>query len=275
MSGAADLNAGEGAMLAGMSGESNLLNEERRRAILAMVRRDGRVLVNTIAERFGVSPVTARNDLLALHKRGLVQRVHGGAISIGFTAADPALRQKAALHGREKAAIAQAAAKLVQAGETIVLDSGSTTMEIAKQLRKIAPLTVVTNAVNIAETLAGSEVEVVLTGGTLRENSFSLVGPLAEETLAQLNADRLFLGVDGIDTLRGVTTPNLLEAKVNRVMISIAREVVVVSDSSKFGRRSLCHIAPLRALHRLITDRGIPPADLKRLREAGVEVTLV
>src|SRR5579883_2335386 len=240
-------------MLAGVSGESNLLNEERRRAILAMVRRDGRVLVNTVAERFGVSPVTARNDLLALHKRGLVQRVHGGA----------------------KAAIAQAAAKLVQAGETIVLDSGSTTMEIAKQLRKITPLTVVTNAVNIAETLAGSEVEVVLTGGTLRENSFSLVGPLAEETLAQLNADRLFLGVDGIDTLRGVTTPNLLEAKVNRVMISIAREVVVVSDSSKFGRRSLCHIAPLRALHRLITDRGIPPADLKRLREAGVEVTLV
>ena len=258
-----------------MPAENNLLNEERRRHILSLVRRDGRVLVNAIAARFDVSPVTARNDLLALHKRGLVQRVHGGAISVGFAAADPALGTKAALHIREKTAIAHAAAKLVRPGETVVFDSGSTTMEVAKQLRKITPLTVITNAVNIAEMLAGSAVSVVLTGGSLRENSFSLVGPLAEETLGQLNADRLFLGVDGIDTARGVTTPKLLEAKVNRAMIAIAREVVVVSDSSKFGRRSLCHIAPLRALHRLITDHGIPPADLKRLREAGVDVTLV
>lgn len=258
-----------------MAAETNLLNEERRRAILGLLQRDGRVLVNTIAERFRVSPVTVRTDLLVLHKRGLLQRVHGGAISVGMTAEDPALGEKTALHRREKAAIAQAAAKLVRPGETIVLDSGSTTTEVAKLLRKIAPLTVVTNAVNIAQVLAGSAVEVVLTGGTLRENSFSLVGPLAEETLAQLNADRLFLGVDGIDSGRGVTTPNLLEAKVNRAMISIAREVVVVSDSSKFGRRSLCRIAPLRALHRLITDHGIPPADLKRLREANIEVTLV
>lgn len=253
----------------------DMLNEERRRAIVGLLQRDGRVLVSSIAEHFAVSSVTARNDLLVLHKRGLLQRVHGGAIAPGFAAEDRALREKTALHSREKAAIAQAAARLVQPRETIILDSGSTTTEVARVLRTISPLTVITNAVNIASELVGSPIDVVLSGGSLRENAFSLVGPIAEETLAQFNADRLFLGVDGIDATHGITTPNMLESKVNRVMISIAREVVVVTDSSKFGRRSLCQIAPLRAVHRIITDRGAPPSELKRLRDAGIEVTLV
>ena len=146
---------------------------------------------------------------------------------------------------------------------------------IARALREFRNLTVITNAVNIAAELAGTAVQVILTGGILRENSFSLVGPLAEETLRRLSADILFLGVDGFDVRFGLTTPNLLEAKVNRVMIEVARRTVVVCDSSKFGRRSLSSIAPTSAVHQAITDSRIPKADLRALEEAGIEVTLV
>jgi DeoR family transcriptional regulator of aga operon len=114
-----------------------------------------------------------------------------------------------------------------------------------------------------------------LTGGTLRKNSFSLVGPIAEETLRRLNADILFLGVDGFDMHHGLSTPNLLEAKVNRVMMEVARTAVAVCDSSKFGRRSLSSIAPPSAVHRLITDRGISKSDLAALKKVGIQVTLV
>jgi DeoR family transcriptional regulator of aga operon len=133
----------------------------------------------------------------------------------------------------------------------------------------------VTNAVNIAAELSGTEVDVILTGGTLRKNSFSLVGPIAEETLRRLNADLLFLGVDGFDVHYGLSTPNLLEAKVNRTMVDVAKRTVAVCDASKFGRRSLSLIAPPTALHEVITDRGAPKADVRALKKIGIEVTLV
>ena len=121
----------------------------------------------------------------------------------------------------------------------LILDSGTTTTAIARALREFQNLTIITNAVNIAAELSGTSVEVILTGGTLRKNSFSLVGPIAEETLRRLSADILFLGVDGFDVHFGLSTPNLLEAKVNRVMVEVAKKTVAVCDSSKFGRRSL------------------------------------
>jgi DeoR family transcriptional regulator of aga operon len=156
----------------------------------------------------------------------------------------------------------------------VVLDSGTTTTEIAKALRNFRNLTIVTNAVNIAAELSGSAIDVILTGGTLRKNSFSLVGPIAEETLHGLNADLLFLGVDGFDVHYGLSTPNLLEAKVNRVMVQVAKRKIAVCDSSKFGRRSLSLIVPPSALDEVITDRGIPQSDARALRKAGIEVTI-
>jgi DeoR family transcriptional regulator of aga operon len=136
-------------------------------------------------------------------------------------------------------------------------------------------LTIVTNAVNIAAELAGTPLEVILTGGTLRKNSFSLVGPIAEDTLRRLNADILFLGVDGFDVHYGLSTPNLLEAKVNRVMAEVAKAAVVVCDSSKFGRRSLSLIVPTSAVHKVITDKKAPKSDLRALQKAGIEAVLV
>jgi DeoR family transcriptional regulator of aga operon len=253
-----------------------LLNEERRRAILEILNRDGRVLVLDLARRFETSQVTIRKDLEELHAHGLIHRTHGGALPAREGALeDPTLREKEKLHRKEKLRIAQTAAGMVQEGQVVILDSGTTTTAIAHSLRHFHNLTVVTNAVNIAAELSGTAVEVILTGGTLRKNSFSLVGPIAEETLHRLNADILFLGVDGFDVQYGLSTPNLLEAKVNRVMVEVARRTVAVCDSSKFGRRSLSLIVPPSALHQVVTDRGALKSDVRLLKKAGIEVTLV
>ena len=253
-----------------------MLNEERRRSIVEHLQRDGRVLVADLAKLFETSQVTIRKDLEILHSHGLVHRTHGGALpSREGALEDPTLREKEKLHRKEKLHIAEAAACLVQEGQVVILDSGTTTTAIARALRKFQNLTIVTNAVNIPAELSGSAVEVILTGGTLRKNSFSLVGPIAEETLRRLNADILFLGVDGFDVQYGLSTPNLLEAKVNRVMVEIAKRSVAVCDSSKFGRRSLSLIVPPTSLHEVITDHGIPRSDLRTLKKAGIEVTLV
>jgi DeoR family transcriptional regulator of aga operon len=254
---------------------NNMLNEERRRAILDMMQHDGRVLVADLAEQFQTSQVTIRKDLEILHVRGLVHRTHGGALPTRQGALeDPTLREKAKLYRKEKLAIAIAAVRLVAEGQVVILDSGTTTTEIARALRNFKNLTIITNAVNIAAELANSSLEIILTGGTVRKNSFSLVGPIAEETLRRLSADILFLGVDGFDVQYGLSTPNLQEAKVNRVMVEIAKRTVATCDSSKFGRRSLSLIVEPSALHHVITDHGIRKADMKALKRAGIEVTL-
>jgi DeoR family transcriptional regulator of aga operon len=157
----------------------------------------------------------------------------------------------------------------------IILDSGTTSTAVARATKHIRNLTVITNAVNIAAELAGAEMEVILTGGVLRKNSFSLVGPLAEDSLRHVTADLLFLAVDGFDIAYGLTTPNLLEARVNRAMMESAKATVVVCDSSKFGRRSLSLIAPTSAVHHTITDNKISSKYLRGLRDAGIKVIVV
>lgn len=253
-----------------------MLAEERRRKILRLTERDGRVLVKELARRFSTSLITIRKDLEYLHQQGRIERAHGGALPIDAAALqDPTLREKERLHRKEKIRIATAAARLVQPGYVIILDSGTTSTAVARATKNIRNLTVITNAVNIAAELVGTGVEVILTGGALRPNSFSLVGPLAEESLRYITADLLFLAVDGFDIDYGLTTPNLLEAKVNRVMIANAKKTVVVCDSSKFGRRSLSLIAPTSAVHHAITDNKISQKYLRGLREVGVKVVTV
>ncbi len=254
----------------------SVLNEERRRSIVDFVNQNGRALVRELARKFGSSDITIRRDLELLHERGLIYRTHGGALPIrAGSESDRDLTQREMQHPREKLKIAEAAARMVREGQSIILDSGSTTTAIARALRDFQQLTIITNAINIASELAGSKVDVILTGGMLRKNSFSLVGPIAEESLRRLKADIVFLGVDGFDTQSGVSTPNLLEAQLNRLMVSIAARVVAVCDSSKFGRSSLSSIVPIGNIHAVITDKQIPKADLRALRKAGIEIALV
>jgi DeoR family transcriptional regulator of aga operon len=253
-----------------------LLIDERRQHILSLIQSQGRVLVGELSRNLGISQITIRKDLEYLQSKGLVHRTHGGALRIQSSALfDPTLQEKQKQHSQEKLRIAAAAVKMVEEGQCVMLDSGTTTAAIAHELRRFSQLTVITNAVNIAAELASTNLEVILVGGSLRKNSFSLVGPLAEDVLQEMHADILFLGVDGFDAEVGLTTPNFLESRVNRAMVKAARRVVAVCDSTKFKRRSLSRIVPPSAIHCVITDRGLDAATEEALRTQNIEVVLV
>lgn len=253
-----------------------MLIDERRQHILGLLQSDGRVLVAELSRRLGISQITIRKDLDHLQAKGLIQRTHGGALPVQTGAlSDPSLQEKQKQHLHEKQRIAAAAARLVQEGQCVMLDSGTTTTAVAQALKRFSQLTVITNAVNIAAELTGTNFEVILTGGTLRKNSFSLVGPLAEDVLEEMHADILFLGVDGFDVELGVTTPNLLESRVNRAMVKAARKVVAVCDSTKFARRSLSRIVSPSAIHQVITDKNVPAQIVEALQSQNIEVTVV
>ncbi|MFT3790659.1 MAG: transcriptional repressor AgaR [Rudaea sp.] len=257
---------------------SRLLVEERRRLIVEQVERDGRATVEQLAARFGVSPVTIRADLEALARNAAIVRSHGGALPAPAHEIDTPLSIKETRRHAQKRRIGQAAARLVEDGDTIILDSGSTTIEVARALRarKWGELTVITNGLHIALELGAiPAIRVMMLGGLLRASSHSLVGPGAEQMLAQLSADRLFLGVDGIDPEVGVTTPDPQEATLNALMIRVSREVIGVFDASKFGQRSLSVIAPLSGLHKVVSDGAAPAEYVQALQDAGVEVVLV
>src|SRR5918998_1661975 len=242
-----------------------MLNLERQAKILEMLEEHGKVEVGDLSRRLGASEVTIRKDLKELHARGLLLRAHGGAVR-----AETSLQIKAALHAEEKRRIGAAAAALVADGESIILDSGTTTQQVARYLRERRGLKVITNALNVAAELTGSgEVEVILLGGILRQNSGSLVGQFAEEMLRQFSVDKLFLAVDAVDLEFGLSTPNLDESHVNQAMVRAARETILVADSSKLGRRSLSRIVPLSDVARVVTDRGLPESTRAGLRELG------
>jgi DeoR family transcriptional regulator, aga operon transcriptional repressor len=255
--------------------EHGLLIEERRRRICELVRAEGRVTVDALATRFGISHVTIRADLASLESAGALTRTHGGALSVQD---DQPLDIKQLQHHAEKLRIAEEAAALIRDGETIILDSGTTTAEIARRIRtlELKSINVITNALNIAALLIDTpSVRLIMPGGILRRESNSLSGPSAEAALETLQADRLYLGADGLDPKVGVMTPHLAEAQLNAKMIAISRQVVVVADSSKLLRRNVSLIARVEQIQLLITDRDAPAEAVEELRERGVEVRLV
>ena len=255
-----------------------LLVEERRRRIMEILESQERVTVDELVGRFLVSAVTIRGDLDALAGSGLLIRSHGGALKRDEAADDVPIAVKETQHHAEKVRIGQAAARMIRDGETIMLDSGTTTAEIARQIRgmRLQALNVITNALNIAMELATVPfVRVIMIGGILRQMSYSLSGPHAEQTLRLVHADRLFLGVDGLDPEIGLMTPDVLEAQLNAIMIQVSREVVVVADSSKFERRSLSVIGKVEAMHKLITDTRADPEKIAILRARNIEVIAV
>lgn len=255
---------------------SDMLIDERRQHVLSLIQRDGRVLVAELSETLGISRITIRKDLDYLESKGLVQRTHGGALAPrGGPLFDPHHKEKAENHREEKKRIAEAAAGLVQEGNCVVLDSGSTTTAIASRLRHFSKLTVITNALNIAAELADSDAEVLLTGGALYKDTSALVGPLAEDTLQEVQADIAFLGVNGFDPAVGLTTPNVLEARVNRAMARAAKKVVAVCDSSKFQKRSLALVLPPSSIDLVITDDQIPDSIKESLKASDIAFTVV
>jgi DeoR family fructose operon transcriptional repressor len=248
--------------------------EERKQRILAALQRDRAVQVVELARALRASPASIRRDLGDLEQAGLLRRTHGGAIGANVTTLEPSLAQKEDHYQSEKTAIARFAATFVQDGDTICLDSGSTTRQLARELRH-RRITVVTNALNIAWELAASDCEVVLTGGHVRRGILSQVGPIAEQALRALHVDKLFLAANGVDLTKGVTTPNLIEAQTKHAMVKAASEVFLLVDRSKFGRVTFAPICALDRIHHLITDEGAPTAALHGIGELGVRVHVV
>jgi DeoR family transcriptional regulator of aga operon len=248
----------------------------RRVIILEKLDKDGQVNVPQLSKELKVSEVTIRNDLIRLEQKNMLIRARGGAIKIDRVGLDFTLSDKNKQHFEEKKRIGKAAAGLVEDGDTIILDSGTTTMEIARNLLNVNNLTVITNALNIANQLADHQkANVIIPGGFLRKNSLSLVGGAAEENFKNYFCDKLFLAVDGFNTTHGLSTPNVEEAHLNRVMIEISKQVIVVADSSKFHKRSFAFISPITDVDVVVTDAEIPAEDRKKLENAGVKLIIV
>lgn len=257
------------------SNKRPMLPEERRSKILKELQENRQVRVAELSKRFHTSEVTIRSDLKALHSRGLVRRAHGGAIAPDAVAESP-LEERIHAHAEEKRRIGAAAAALVQDGDCIVLDSGTTTHEIAKRLKGKQDLRVITNGVNVAMELLGVRgIQLVMLGGMLRDDSLSVAGHFAEQMLEHLLADKVFLGATSWDLRFGLSTGNPEEARVSQAMVRIARERILVADSSKFGSRSLSRIGSLLDMHKVITDRALPADVQQELRSKGLELVLV
>jgi len=238
-----------------------VLARQRQDVILEQVRSRGSVRVSELVDRLGVSDMTVRRDIAQLSRRGLVDRVHGGAASTDARSSDePGFAAKSALQQAEKRAIGALAASLVEPGASVALSAGTTTVEVALALRDVLDLTVVTNSPPVAEALhepSRRDRTVILCGG-IRTPSDALVGPVAVRSLESLHVDWLFLGVHGIATTAGLTTPNLVEGETDRALMAAASSVVVVADSTKWGVVGLSSIADLDAVDVLVTDTGLP-----------------
>jgi DeoR family transcriptional regulator of aga operon len=230
--------------------------------------------VADLCGRLGVSAATVRRDLEQLEAQHLLTRTHGGAVAQMVSYELP-LRYKSARRQEQKRRIGQEAASRVHDGAVIGLTGGTTTTEVAREIVD-RQLTVVTNALNIASELAiRPNIKLVLTGGVARPESYELVGPLAEGTLADIHLDIAFIGADGVTAADGLTTHHEIEAHTDRALMERAPHVVVVADGSKLGRIAFARICPISAVHELVTDREADPDELRALREAGLEATVV
>lgn len=252
-----------------------ILTIERRTKTLDLLNSNGQVSVTELSRIFNVSEVTIRNDLAHLEKKGLLIKTRGGGIKTQRVGIDQHLNEKAKICSREKQAIGRKAASLINDGDTVIIDSGTTTLEVAKNLKDIRNLTVVTNALNIASQLINDQIRLILLGGLLRNESLSLIGPIPESSIKNFYCDKLFVGVDGIDSRAGIFTPNPEEAELNRLMIESSKEVIVVADSTKFKRKSFAFIAPMSKVDTIITDSKIPEDELRNLRNIGVNTIIV
>jgi DeoR/GlpR family transcriptional regulator of sugar metabolism len=255
-----------------------MLAQQRQAAILDIVRRHGGAKVSQLVRQFGVSDMTIRRDLEVLADRGLVDKVHGGATVAGpGSTEEPGFDAKSVRQRSEKAAIAARAARLVEPGTAIALSAGTTTAALAAHLAEVPALTIVTNSVPVADVLyrAGrADQTVVLTGG-VRTPSDALAGPVAEAAISTLNVDVLFLGVHGMSPRTGFTTPNLMEAGTNRLLVTAARRLVVLADHTKWETVGIATIAPIEDADVLITDARLPAAAQVQLAERVGELIVV
>ena len=249
---------------------------ERQQRLLRFIEQQQRITVNQIVERFDVSLATARRDLETLADQGKVQRVHGGAIAVRQAPPEPPVLQRTAEQTSEKVRIGQAAADLIADGETVFLSTGTTVLEVARRLRGKRNLTVITNSLLVMNELADArDIAIICFGGMLRHSEMSLLGHITELTLSELRADKVILGIRAIDAEHGLTSAYLPETMTDRTILKIGREVIVVADHTKCAVVSTAVVAPITAVHTLITDTGTPLDFITAVSAQGVTVMAV
>ena len=254
---------------------------QRWNALLDLLPGDGQLTVADAAQALGVSQATIRRDMDQLARQQLVTRTRGGVIA-GHVSYDLPLRYKTARHAPEKQRIGRAAAALVAAGAAVALNGGTTTSEVARALATRPDLqdgspavTVVTNAMNIANELAVRQhVKIVVTGGAARSQSYELIGPFATLVLEQLALDWAILGVNGLDPVAGATAHHEGEASINHLMATRAAQVMIVTDSSKLGQRAFARVCALDEIDVIVTDQDAAPATLAAFTERGIRVIM-
>lgn len=254
---------------------NSLRTEERRSAILELLERQSAVQVEELSRQFEVSLVTIRKDLTDLESRGLLRRTHGGAIPAHKSLWNPSFREKLHLHDAPKDAIARAALDQIEDGDTLILDAGSTTLQLARKLRgRFQSLFVLTNSMPIALELSDTPFEVLVLGGQMRHHSMALIGPASAFVLEAYHADKAFIGATGVSLAQGYTTPNPFEAQTKSAMVRASDRVFALVDSSKLGRATLASFAPLEDVELLITDGQAPREFLRGLEERGLGFVL-
>ncbi|WP_084963916.1 DeoR/GlpR family DNA-binding transcription regulator [Thermoactinospora rubra] len=252
-----------------------MLSEKRRSRLLELVRRNGSIGVDELAELLGVSVSTVRRDLDEMDERGLLRRVHGGAVAIDQPEPhENSITERAVRNLEEKTRIAARAVELIAPGSTILLTGGSTTAQLVPHLKTVPDITVVTNSIAIAHAIGttAEPVQVLVLGGLMRNVELSLLGHLTTQALADVHIDTAFFGAYGIDPDYGVLGAHLAEAETDRNMIAAARRLVVLADHSKFSQRSAVRIAPISRVDTVVTDRLTPDSAVAALRAQNVTV---
>ena len=253
--------------------DENIFAEERKHLIVDLINKEVKTTVAELCERFSVSPATIRNDLRELEFAGLLKRTHGGAISNKKASFELNSYQKEVENIDKKIAISRAAAKYVQDGDIIAIDTGTTMFEFTKLICADKNIKVVTNDLQIAMYLEKhSEIDTILTGGMVRRNFHSTVGPLALESSKGLNVYRSFMACNGAHLSRGITTPNIEQAQVKQGLVAAADEVILLADSSKLGKASFVKFADFSQVDLIITDDGVGEDILTELGSMGVNV---
>ncbi len=256
--------------------ETIISNQERQEQITRFVEQRQRVTVEELCQQFAVSAATARRDLDMLAEQGKIQRVHGGAIALRRAPPEPPVLHRATEQAAAKTRIAQAAAARVADGETVFLGSGTTVLDVARQLRERRGLTVITNSLLVINALAdASDITVVGLGGVLRRSEMSLIGHIAEQALAEVRTNKVIIGIRAIDVEQGLTNEYVQETMTDRAILKIGKEVIVVADHTKCGRVSTAFVAPLTAIHTLVTDTDAPKEFVEAVKEKGVAVIQV
>ncbi len=249
---------------------------QRHKAILSELERDGYVKVSDLSERLDVSSVTIRKDLKALENRKMLFRSHGSVSLYSSLINDRHIDEKEKVQVDEKLRIAEAANLLLERNDRIIIASGTTVLAFANKITTSEPLTVITSSVKVSLSLCYRQnIEVIQLGGVMRKSSASVIGPESENFLNDLACNKLFIGIDGLDLDFGFTTSNIGEAHLNQAMIKAAQKVIVLADSSKFGKRGFGKICNLNQVHQIITDKNAPSNAVQILREKGITVTLV